>query len=360
MARFLLLLVALIFSNLSATPKILHLSFHKGCINDLHEVARELGWDLTTWNPLSSYQSLHRFLGNQTEQPMAVYNMTHDRAERIYHNNKEYFHSFDCIITSDTAPLSRIFFQNGWRKPLIIWVCNRFNYCVGPGSQGGLDAEYYDLFRAAMKMPNVKVVSYTPFEQYFAALYGVDIRGPIIKPIGTREGVCEQSQIPAGVQKSETVFIYPPFPGCKKEEHDFIVSRCSSLGFNTYSGRYNGPDDLKDFKGVIYFPYQASNLVFFENIQRGIVQFVPSERFIKELVSAGAPIYYWYEPYYCEWYFGVHRDVIIYFDSWEDLREKIAHTDYAAMQKKICSFAQYHRDEMLKSWCEVLRDLGVN
>jgi hypothetical protein len=360
MARFLLLTFSLLFSPLLATPRMLHLSFHKGCINDLQEVARELGWDLTTWNPLSSYQSAHRFLGNQTENPMVVYNMTHERAARIYEKNKEYFASFDCIITSDTAPLSRIFLQHGWQKPLIIWVCNRFNYCVGPGSQNGLDVEYYDLFRAAMRMPNVKVVSYTPFEHYFAALYGVDIRGPIIKPLGTKRGVCEHSIIPERAQKNETIFIYPPFPGCKKEEHDFIVSKCSFLGFKAYSGKYNGPDDLNDFKGVVYFPYQASNLVFFENIQREIVQFVPSERFIKELIKAGAPIYYWHEPYYCEWYFGVHRDVIIYFDSWDDLREKVARTDYAAMRKKIRNFAQYHRNETLQNWRDIVRELGVS
>ncbi len=346
------------FLPIIAAPRVLHLSFHAGCMQDFQEVARELQLDLTTWNPLSSYQSAHRFLGSAAENPMAVYNMTHERAEKIYHHNEKQFDSFDCIITSDTAPLSRIFLQNGWQKPLIIWVCNRFNYCVGPDSESGLDAEYYDLFRAAMKMPNVRVVSYTPFEQYFAALYGVDIRGPIIKPVGTKKGVCERSGIPERVHKKETMFLYPPFPGCKKEEHAYIVSQCSSLGFELYSGKYNGPDDLNDFKGVIYFPYQASNLVFFENIQRGIVQFVPSERFIQEQIKAGAPLYYWYEPYYCEWYFGVHRDVIIYFDSWDDLREKIATTDYDAVRKKIQDFAQYHRKQMLQGWCEVFGELS--
>ncbi len=359
MVYFLWLVVSLFFTSLSATPNILHVSFHSGCIADIQEVARELDWHLTTWNPLSSYQSLHRFLGNQTEPPMAVYNMTHDRAERVYRANKDYFEAFDCIITSDTAPLCRIFVQNGWKKPLIIWVCNRFNYCVGPGSGNGMDAEYYELFRAAMKMPNVRVVSYTPFEQYFAALYGVDIRGPIIKPIGTHDGVCTRSEIPAHIKKPETIFIYPPFPGCKKEEHDYIVSQCSSLGFKAYSGKYNGPDDLKEFTGVIYFPYQASNLALFENMQRGIIHFVPSERFIKDMIAAGAPIYYWHEPYYCEWYFGEHRDVIVYFDSWDDLRQKVATTDYQAMQERVRSFAQYHRMQMLNSWQTILKALAV-
>lgn len=208
-----LLLLLLLNASLVGAIRVLHLSFHSGCIGDIKEVARELGWELTTWNPLSSRESARRFLGS-IESPMGVYNMTHERAERVWHANKVYFDQFDMVITSDTAPLSRIFIQNGWRKPLIIWVCNRFNYCVGPGSEHGMDDEYYQLFKKAMGMPNVKVVSYTPFEQYFAALYGVDIRGPIIKPIGTQEGVCQDSAIPAGVQKNETLFVWPGYGGC--------------------------------------------------------------------------------------------------------------------------------------------------
>ncbi len=352
-----ILVILLFWSFFSQAVSILHLSFHKGCISNFQEVSRELGLELTTWNPLSSYQSLHRFLGTQDEPPMAVYNMTHERAERVYHANKTYFESFDLIITSDTAPLSRIFLQNGWHKPLIIWICNRFNYCVGPGSEKGLDAEYYDLFRAAMKMPNVKIVSYTHFEQYFAALYGVDIRGPIIKPIGTQEGNFS-SAIPAHIQKAKTIFIYPGFPGCNKEELAYIQKQCSFLGFATYSGKYNGPDDLKDFKGVIYFPYQASNIALFENIQRGVIHFVPSERFISELIKEEEPVYYWHEPYYCEWYLGEHRDIFIYFDSWADLQKKVATTNYSEMKKRVQSFAQYHRREMLEKWRQMMKELS--
>lgn len=351
-------LAVLLLLNLSlvGSIRVLHLSFHAGCIGDINEVAKELDWNLTTWNPLSSRQSSERFLG-PGDHPMGAYNMTHERAARIWAKNRQYFEQFDMVITSDTAPLSRIFIQNGWRKPLIIWVCNRFNYCVGPGSQGGMDREYYQLFEQAVKMPNVCVASYTPFEHYFAALYKVDIRGPIIKPIGTKQGVCAESAIPSGVQKEKTLFVWPGFGGCKKEQLEHIKGQCDQLGYPTYCGRYNGPDDLTDFKGVIYFPYQASNLALFENLQRGIVHFVPSERFIAQLIKEGASIYYWHEPYYCEWYFGVHRDVIVYFDSWQDLKEKIATTDYPAMHAKIKAFGRAHREEMLDAWRGVVERL---
>ncbi len=345
---------------IEASPRVLHLSLHQGCINDIAAVAQELDWQLITWNPLSSYQSAYRFLGTQTEPPMVVYNMTRERAARIWQANKEYFNSFDLIITSDIAPLSRIFLQHDFKKPLIIWVCNRFNYCVGPGSEHGFDAQYYQLFQKAMQMPNVKVVAYTPFEHYFAALYKTDIRGPIIKPIGSKPGVCSHSAIPNYVTKSETIFVWPGFSGCKKEHLAYIKKQCGSLGFATYSGHYNGPDDLTEFKGVIYFPYQASNIALFENLQRGIVHFVPSERFIRELIEESAPIYYWHEPYYCEWYFGEHRDVIVYFDSWADLAHKVATTDYTALRPKIRAFGTYHRQRMVGQWQGVIRTLKID
>ncbi len=340
-----------------AGPRVLHLSLHKGCIAEIEQLGRFMGWELTTWNPFSSRQSAAHFLAHQSEHPMCVYNMTHDRAERVYKAHIAYFNSFDFIMTSDTAQLSRIFLQNGWKKPLIIWVCNRFNYCVGPDSKQGFDKEYYDLFRIAMQMPNVRVVSYTPFEHYYAALHGVDIRPLMIKPIGSQKGVCSRSAVPQHISKAETLFIYPGYPGCDKTQLNYIVNQCASLNFPTYSGAYNGADDLADFKGVIYFPYQASNLVFFENIQRGIIHFVPSERFIEQLCSMGAPIWSWYEMRYCEWYFGEHRDIIVYFDSWNDLQHKVATTDYLQMRKRIAQFADDHKELMLNQWRTVLKSL---
>ena len=334
--------------------KVLHLGFHTGCMSSFREVARECSLDLVEWHILSSQASVDRLNGAPTRY-LNLYNMTHERAAAIWRANEHCFSSFDLIITSDTAPLSRIFLQNGWNKPLIIWVCNRFNYCVGPGSAGGMDDEYYELFRKAVHMPNVRVVSYTPFEQYFAALYRVDIRPHLIKPIGSSERACQQSAF-VGVNKSDTIFVYPGHSGGSQSQIDYLKDTCGSL-FPVCCGKFNGPDDLKDFKGVVYFPYEASNIVLFENIERGIVHFIPSERFIENCIAKGEPIYYWYEPNYCEWYFGEHRDILVYFDSWKDLQYKVATTDYVFMRKKIKEFARYHRAKMLTRWRIIFDEL---
>jgi len=64
-----------------------------------------------------------------------------------------------------------------------------------------------------------------------------------------------------------------------------------------------------------------------------------------------------------EWYAPEHKDIIVYYDSWEDLRDKVANTDYAAMRKKIVAFADDHKRKMLKRWrrvfSQVYEQLGL-
>src|SRR5271154_4177159 len=105
--------------------KVLHLSFHKGCSKDFEYIAQQLDLDLSS---LFIQEQPSRWLDGKTVGS-AIYSIGHDRAAAIWEKHKNYFDQFDVIITSDTAPLARIFLQNKWSKPLIIWICNRFDYC---------------------------------------------------------------------------------------------------------------------------------------------------------------------------------------------------------------------------------------
>ena len=264
-------IVCLVFQNSIALPlKILHLSFHKGCINDIEEMGKELGLSITSWFVLESKESLVRFDDQHGDN--RIYNMSHERAERIWQKNKEYFDTFDVVITSDTAPLARIFLQNNWQKPLIIWVCNRFDY-NHDGSDPFPDAEFYELFRTAHLKKNVTMIPYTCYEEVYAAKKKVLFNHKVIKPLGRlSQSQPVQSNIPTTIDKQETLFIYP-----RLEAHTIqsMTHECAIRGIKTYSGVYNGPDDLADFKGIIFVPYAWSNLALFENFQQGIIHFVP-------------------------------------------------------------------------------------
>ncbi len=329
--------------------KVFHICLHKGCANDFAEVARELSLDLTTWY----IQDLPREQFDALSPGNTIYNIDHGRAKRVWDKNKVFFNTFDVVVTSDIAPLSRIFLQNGWRKPLIIWVCNRFDYA----DSIRLDREYYDLIRKATQQKNVRIVSYTPYEHHYARSKGIEFGTFTIKPVGCvdREVKSDfRSAIPAEIEKTRTLFVYP-----RLDPHQvrYVQQQCAGAGIPTYCGVYNGPDDLKGFKGIIYFPYAWSNLALFENLHRGLIHFVPSEKFVRE--NARKPIRHFTlnNFHLCEWYCPEYRHLLVYFDSWQDLKQKIEQVDYTDMSKKIKSFAIEHRKMMLEHWGHVFEEL---
>lgn len=343
--------------SMAQALKVLHLSFHAGCIQDFNIVAQELGLDLTTWFPLQSKEARDA-LDPQCFNGNSIYNIGHERAQRIWKKNKDYFDQFDVIVTSDTAPLARIFLQNKWKKPLIIWICNRFDYYDGASLDCAFpDPEYYELFRKAKQQKNVTIVGYVAYEHFYAKSKGVDTGSLIIKPCGSLETSFrngKQSSIPATINKKET-FMIPP-----REGSDYLMQKCKELGISVYAGNYNGPYDLKDFKGIIHFPYAWSNLALFENMHLGLIHFVPSAQLLKQWFHSSFRSSY---PFFSlndvnnlhlsEWYCPEHKDLIVYFDSWEDLKKKIESTDYAVMRKKIGEFGKHHKQEMLRRWSNV-------
>lgn len=353
------LVTILLSSNVRAevrSLKILHTSLHAGCIKDIEEVGRALGLNITPWliqkdRPRIAYDGEEKLTND-------IYNITPERAKKIWELNQEYFDQFDAVITSDTAPLSRIFLQNGWKKPLIIWVCNRFDYADGETAQGRFpDAEYYDLFRAAAAMPNVRIISYTPYEHVYARRKGVEIGTLTINPVGRLPLVFndEMSAIPRHVSKADTIFLFPRLEN--QAAVDLIQAALLEKGIATYHGAYNGPEDLAGFKGVLYFPYAWSNLALFENLQQGIVHFVPSEKFV-ERAKSPIRVVTSTEFELCDWWAPEFREHLVYFDSFEDLQQKIENTNYDDLKQQIRRAGASHRANMLERWRQVIEGLG--
>src|SRR5579862_1294340 len=340
--------------------KVLHLSFHRGCIQEFDGIATQIGCEVESW----FIPDLPAKFFDGVSQGNALYNVTHERAERIWNKHKKLFEKFDAVLVSDTAPLSRIFLQNDWKKPLIVWVCNRFDYCDHASLDGDFpDQEYYELFQQATLKKNVFIFPYTSFERFYAKRKGIELNNFVIAPCYPQVGRVQSSSIPTSVVKEQTFFL-PPY----HNETKFLdlSSLCASLGIKTYCGRYNGPTDLKDFKGIIHLPYNWSNLAFFENIRLGIPYFVPSQKFLGKLLSTGkyfhADIHFLTKDHLydlSEWYSPVHRDIITYFDSWEDLKHKIESMDFNRLRRKIKAYALMHYKRMLDRWTRVFQHVDL-
>lgn len=346
--------------------KCLHLSFHKGCIVEIDHVAKALGVDVTPWFIFD--RPLEHFEGQNAG--LYVYNITAERAQRVWEKHKDYFEQFDAIITSDTTPLSRIFLQNNnWKKPLIIWVCNRFDFFFSPSHTpiDFPDDAYYELIKDAATRDNVFIIPYTNYEWYHALKKGVDIGLRTIKPIGVVEDAARYKDpswsVPAHVNKKNTVFVYPRL---SKQELAFVTQNCNQHGIATYCGKYNGPADIADFKGMIHWGLQWSNLSLFENFHRGLVHFVPSKKMLQDIDRQGFPLMSTLGSVLrdnaselCEWYTSAHKDLIVYFDSWADLKHKIDTLDFDALSTNIKAFAKQHTQTMLEAWQEVFDQVAA-
>ena len=338
--------------------KILHLGFHLGLSNELYYVSEQLNINMI----------FKKFTDGVYQDDAKLYNIGHNRAKLAWDNNKDFYNKFDMIITSDTCPISRVFLQNNYQGYLIIYVCNRFDYYDGASLDCKFpDKEYYDLIKGAKERKNVKIISYTEFEHHYARKYhNINIGYQVIKPIGKISDTFKKNnmdfkkidrKISDTIVKKDLFFV-PSY------HNDTILLKLSELlkelGINNYNGKYKGPEDIIDFKGVIHIPYAWSNLSLFEALQNGIIYFIPSMNFLLKLKTRGN--FFWSPPFsiedlsISEWYSPYHKNILIYFDSWQDLKHKIKSTNYDERKKIIKDFAKQHEEINIDKWKGILFD----
>lgn len=343
--------------------KVLHLGFHSGVQNDLDYIAQKLGFHI----------DFKLFSDGENTNNCTLYSVGHDRAATTWKNLKDMYNQYDLIITSDTAPISRVFLQNNWSKPLIIWICNRIDYfdansrdCEFP------DKEYFDLMNDVKNRPNVTIMGYTAFENYYANNVihlqpwgkphgNMSIGDKVLTPIGKLskqhlKSRAKFSIVPKTPEKAET-FLCPPYHNDKNMIN--MEEKLRSLGIKAINSRYNGPVEMAEYKGIIHIPYAWSNLALFEANQLGVIHFIPSKEFFLELIETHNN-FFWSPPFrpealhLAEWYNEKHADLFVYFNSWEDLVEKVESLDYPTQKRKIYEHAIKHHNETLDEWKNIL------
>jgi hypothetical protein len=321
--------------------KVLHVSHHQGCRDDLDYVAARLGVTLDHYEYRGGY------------------NISAARAHAVWQTERERFLAYDVIITSDTAPLSRIFLQSGWPKGLVIWVCNRFDYCDEATNDCGFpDADYYALFRSAIGRPRTVVASYTAFEHHYARHRGVAMGALTVRPVGARLPRAFSPLVPPDVDRAATCFV----PTYHNDVATALAGRLQASGAAVYSGRYGGPWDLRGFRAVVHVPYAWSNFALFENMQSGLPYLVPSRQFLASEL-AELPGFFWSPPFQperlelSEWYAPDHAGIFVYFDSWEHLGA-LVRTSLAERRASIAAFCRAHTENTLEQWRDILERVG--
>lgn len=335
--------------------RVLHLSHHYGCLKDHQYVCNELGIDLT--NKLSIWNEII---------PRDCYKITKEIADSVWDNHMDYFNTFDYIITSDTAPLSRIFLENlsEFKGQLIIWVCNRFDYEMQD------DSEYYKLFKESITKDNVRVIPYTEFERVWAQHRGIDITEDVIRPIGL------SINTPLSESENDSLIGFGGDYGNELVGGDILVSRyhndtifqdsvkmIESYGLSADSCKYKGYSGLvelaKKYQAYFILPEQYSKLAAFEIMGIGLPVILPSEKFLLHLAKLPN---YWFgfgihqsTVGICEWYNEYFDKFAIYIDDFSEIPNayKTINSHKDEIRGIMIECGQKHKEKTLQQWRKV-------
>lgn len=333
--------------------KVLHLSYHLGCFRDQQYIITMLGGAVE----------------NLSAAEIETYTITKEIADKFWNKYKEKFNSYDYVVVSDTSALSRIILQNidEFKSKLIIWICNRFDY-----SMWG-ETDFYRLIDKYKIHPQVKIVAYTLWEKIWCLKKGIDIMTcPVITPLGKSIKAFEynipkqHSRVFTSLKDTysgdykNTVFV-PNY--CNDNVYFDMAKYLNSVGVIAYNGVFLHPQELKDFKAYVTAPDAMSKLFCFESIHEEIPVVLPSPKRLLELTKGN----YLFNLTghgggqnltidlvdFCEWYKEKFKPIRIYYDTLEELPDKIASIDRDKLSPEFKRISKDLEVDVINSWKSV-------
>ena len=307
-------------------------------------------------------------------QKVLPYRITSSLAENTWNKNKDFYNTFDVILTTDTVSLSYIFLRHlsDLKPHLIILNCNRFNYDMEN------EHEFLSLLQSASKkLDKMTYLPYTDFERVWCGIHGVFLHERAIMPVGDYKEHIKDPQDTierfAGLDtkwrtrsQSETIFLqnyhnHHRFMNLSEYLHDRNVS--------VDYGSYMDINDLKAYKAIVVLPDQFSKYFTFESVQKELVVILPSQRFLMDLVTRNG--YYFNVEgssgrltsnyvNMCEWY--KYPESRIYFDSFDEMIDIINNLDETKLEKikEWCRFyGKVIREEHTLQWKHILDKIMI-
>lgn len=330
-----------------AKQRLLHLTYHYGTANDALHVFTKLGYEVQTMLT--------------TDLP---YTITEDLAEALWQQHGARFQEFDVVLTSDTVALAFpcLLHLEELRPRLVIWICNRFNVCM----EG--QAAFERAFRAAAAHPRVTVVPYTAFERVWCRRFGIEVAGDVIPCVGRHEhryvsepGVMSRCFRDLDLSnrflpEAQSVFLQD-YPNSRH-----LVGFLRDSGVSFAFGRYDDMADILGYRAMVVLPDAFCKIGYMEAIQKGMVVFMPSLAFLRELVQHGDVAFTSKEHVtpdmlaMCQYY--QYPDCYVFFSSFAELLSLLAGVDTEPVKEAMLRRRDAIHDDALARWAAALSPGG--
>lgn len=394
-----------------STRRVLLLTFHGGVAASVRWAAKELGWALDAPSLDDSWLGgcdddgdVERTRGARGAntingaQPSAAYRFSEARAACLWskHDLGARLAPYDLVIVGDTAPLAWPLLRAGWpekyahlrarwqgegeeeaaraareRPPqrLLIWVCNRFDY----GAVG--DESWYDMIRSLSRRPAVSVLSSASFEwKYAQHVRRASFPSPAILPPSGRLASPDSpptDPVPPSVDKPNTFFVLPKINEARMGLADALASRGVAVWtpgvWPSGMQRWGGPLAVAPFRAAIHIPYAPVTFALYEHAAAGLLTFVPSADLLLRLYARRG-LFFQSTPtdfvttghgtsalsqrmlLSTDWYAADNAPCFVYFESLDDLQEKLQSTDYKRRRADLAAWAEAHVNSTLNRW----------
>jgi hypothetical protein len=299
--------------------KTLHITNHIGTTKNIENVFQYLKKD---------YNLSIQLISEKCNFPLYI---SKPHADYIWHHeykSRLAAEGFTTLIFTDTSMYARPFLQNidDHEMKIIVYVTNRFDW----GIWGFTDEEFLDLYAKVSLNNRVIFIADNRYDQAYASAHNIKFYyDDIVRLTPT---IVKTIQWPT----TERMFVYNR--GTKIVDYIPLIRNegASNLEFDIFGEnykRYRDQSHICEYIGYLHLPYQTNIQSLWENLGYGIVYFIPSQKFLNALLFT-SDWYYWEEKnrsydllkesiFLAEWYQRENADYFVYFNSWEDLHEKM-------------------------------------
>ena len=223
---------------------------------------------------------------------------------------------YHTLIFTDVIMNARPYLQNMDKHNfnIIIYITNRFHW----GIWDNRDPEYFDLYSSCSNNDRISFMSDNRYDQFLARIGNINFTfydilrlTPIINTENLEKG------------HNGKMIVYNR--GTKIDKYSDLLGDISYDVFGENYSKYRDQEHLTEYVGYLHLPYQTNIQSLWENIGYGIIYFIPSKRFIRDLIL-NSGWYYWEEKQkpmilllksieLAEWYQKENEEYFEYFDS---------------------------------------------
>jgi hypothetical protein len=268
---------------------------------------------------------------------------------RLNPDKREYFLSFDRILTSYSPGWCKLFLRD-WEKPVSVWFVDHFDNHI-------TNTEYNKLLHEARLKPNLKFAAFCKQDKVYAQnKLGTNFPLEVLPSFFYTYGLDSRVKVPCGEDKFFLV---------GRNNEKIFGNQLDALKIPIYKHVWAlGPPDLRGVLGIIHMTYGAGYRSLYENLAIDNVYFLPSENLLRQLWPG-----FWWDNHdeflngqwdfsHNEWYRKEYQQFFVYFSSFEELKA-IANSPNlkSLIQEKKQNIRAYKRDnqeKLVQQWREFL------